>query len=195
MKDVVAGIFVGGESRRMGGRAKGLLTVEDGRTLVDRWIDVLTGLDVEIVLVGRRAEYAAIELVQLEDEARGRGPLGGLAALLAHAGDRRALAVAVDMPFVDAEDLRALLEAAPDAIAIAPRREDRWEPLCAVYRAPDALEVVRRRLREGSLSLQGLLDELGAIEAELPASHLHDWDRPEDAASSVPSEDPSTSES
>ena len=184
MKDVVAGIFVGGASRRMGGRPKGLLALDDGRTLVERWVDVLRELDVEIVLVGRRAEYAGVELPQLEDAELGRGPLSGLAALLAHAGDRRALALACDMPRVEAEDLRALLDAAPDAVAVAPRREDRWEPLCAVYDAGRALEVVRRRLREGSLALQGLLDELGAVEADLPASHLHDWDRPEDTRES-----------
>jgi molybdopterin-guanine dinucleotide biosynthesis protein A len=192
MKDVVAGIFVGGASRRMGGRPKGLLALADGRTLVERWVEVLRELDVEVVLVGRRPEYARVDLAQLEDEESGRGPLGGLAALLAHAGDRRAIAVACDMPLVDADDLRALLCAAPDAVAVAPRREGRWEPLCAVYRAPDALEVARRRLREGSLSLQGLLDELLAVEAELPASHLHDWDRPEDAEGDAT---PETSES
>lgn len=174
--DVVAGIFVGGASRRMGGRPKGLLTTADGRTLIDRWRAVFDELGVAVVLVGRRPEYADVDLPQLDDDPPGSGPLGGLAALLAYASPRRAIAVACDMPFVPAEDLERLLRAGGSA---APRRDARWEPLCAVY-TPDALPVVRRRLETGQRSLQALLDELSPTAVAVPPRHLDDWDAPED---------------
>jgi molybdopterin-guanine dinucleotide biosynthesis protein A len=179
--DLIAGVFVGGASRRMGGRPKGLLRAADGRTLIERWRALLEDeLGVEVVLVGRRDEYADVRLRQLEDDPPGVGPLGGLAALLEHAGERRAIAVACDMPFVAAEDLERLAGAGRSA---APRRDGRWEPLCAVYDAEAALPVVRRRIEAGELSLQGLLDELAPAPVVLPARHLDDWDRPEDVGS------------
>jgi molybdopterin-guanine dinucleotide biosynthesis protein A len=162
----------------MGGRPKGLLSAPDGRTLLERWRSLLGDeLGLEVVLVGRRAEYASVDLPQLADDPPGVGPLGGLAALLAHAGARRAVAVACDMPFVSAGDLERLLAAGRSA---APRRDGRWEPLCAVYDPTTALPVVRRRLAAGRRSLQGLLDELRPVEVPLPPRHLDDWDRPED---------------
>lgn len=172
----MAGIFVGGASSRMGGHAKGLLRAPDGGTLIARWRAVFAELGIGVVLVGRRAEYADVDLPQLDDDPPGTGPLGGLAALIAHAAPRRAIAVACDMPFVPAEDLERLLAAGGSA---APRREGRWEPLCAVY-AADALPVLRDRIAAGALSLQALLDELAPTPVALPARHLDDWDAPED---------------
>ena len=178
----VAGIFVGGASSRMGGRPKGLLTTPEGITLVDRWRAMFTALGVEHVLVGKRAEYASIPLATLEDDPPGVGPLGGLAALLAHAGERRALVVACDMPFVTREDVEALI-AGEDAVALAARRDDRWEPLFARYDAPRALPIVRQHIAEGRLGLQALLTALGARPIAIEPAHLADWDSPQDLKS------------
>lgn len=179
---VVAGIFVGGASSRMGGRPKGLLTTPEGITLVDRWRAMFEALGVEHVLVGKRAEYASIPLVTLEDDPPGVGPIGGLAALLAHAGEGRALVVACDMPFVTREDVEALL-ASEGPVALAARRDDRWEPLFARYDAPRALPVVRAHITAGRLGLQGLLTALGARPIAIEPAHLADWDSPQDLKS------------
>ena len=56
---VLAGVFVGGGSSRMGGGAKGLLPAPSGeKTLVERWENVLAGLGARAVLVGDRGAYA-----------------------------------------------------------------------------------------------------------------------------------------
>ncbi len=176
----VGGIFVGGGSTRMG-RPKGLLAGPDGRTLVARASAVLAEVGAEVVLVGRRAEYESLDMVVLDDAVEDGGPLAGLVSLLEHAGGRRALVLACDMPFVTSDDLRALLRA-EGAIA-APRRDDRWEGLCAAY-APTVLAAARRRLEEGRRSMQGLLREIGATEVALDPAHLVDWDSPEDMSDS-----------
>jgi molybdopterin-guanine dinucleotide biosynthesis protein A len=184
-RGVVAGIFVGGAGKRMGGRAKGLLAAPGGGTLVSRWLSVLRELRVdEVMLVGRHEAYESVGLESIADDPPGIGPLGGLAGLLERAGRAQALALACDMPFVSAA-LVARLLASPEAAAIAPRREGRWEPLCARYDPARVLPIVRRRIAAGQRSLQPLLDDAGAI--ELPpeagdAAELEDWDTPDDAA-------------
>lgn len=187
---LVAGIFVGGRSTRMGGRPKGLLEVAPGVTLVGRWRTIFEALEIPAVLVGDHAAYAHLGVPWLADaseSAGAKGPLGGLLALLAHAADRMAIAVACDMPFVSEALVRRLAFAprAPDAPAIAARREGRWEPFLARYDAPIVLPIARAEAAAGRITLKGLLDAVKAAELPLDdaeAAQLDDWDTPEDAA-------------
>jgi len=176
---VVGGVFVGGASSRMG-QPKGLLPGPDGRRLIDRAREVLRDAGVEAVLVGRHAAYLE-EGPIIEDAIEDAGPLSGLVGLLEHAAGSRVFALACDMPFVTVEDVRALLSS-PGSIA-APRRDDRWEPLCAAYR-PEVLTLARERLSQGRRSLQGLLKVAETFEVVIPADHLVDWDTPEDVRAS-----------
>ena len=170
----------------MGGRAKGLLRLASTETIVDRWITLFRGIGVESVLVGRHADYMHYEgrgLRMLDDEPAGRGPLGGLIALLRSAGSRPALAVACDMPFVSEALLLELATFSEHAPAVAPRRMERWEPLFARYDATRVLAAAVERQRSGLLSLQGLLDEVDAVSLPLrreERGELDDWDTPED---------------
>lgn len=179
----VAGVFVGGAGVRMGGLAKGLLRGPDGSSLVERWAGMLRELGIPIVLVGEGAAYEGLGLPMLKDEPPGVGPLGGLVALLRHAGTRRALAFACDMPFVSRGLVGRLLAAPSDAPVVAPRRDARWEPLCARYEASRVLPLAVARAASPHRSLQRLLDEAGA--AALPLlphedAELRDWDSPAD---------------
>ncbi|MCL2447944.1 MAG: molybdenum cofactor guanylyltransferase [Polyangiaceae bacterium] len=180
---VVAGIFVGGASTRMGGQPKGLLPVPDGRAIVDRLRAVLEEAGAgEVVLVGRHPAYAAAPVDALDDTPPGIGPLGGLIALLARAQGGHAIAVACDMPYVSCR-LVARLLAAPEAVAVAPRHERRWEPLCARYEADAVRPLAEAQSRGPDHSLQRLLDRAGAIElplSEAETRELRDWDRPDD---------------
>ena len=188
MSAPLAGVFVGGAGKRMGGVAKGLLVAPSGETLVARWQSLLARVGTDVVLVGARGEYAHLGLPMLDDDPPGVGPLGGLAALLGRAGARPALAVACDMPFVGEALLRRPL-AAPPAPGVAPRRDGRWEPLLARYDAARVLPVVRAHLAQGRHALQGALDAAGAVELALvlgELAELRDWDTPEDVREPPP---------
>jgi molybdopterin-guanine dinucleotide biosynthesis protein A len=183
----VAGVFVGGQSSRMGGQPKGLLPAPEGGTLVERCCRVLAGAGIDdVVLVGAQAAYAPLGLPMLDDAPPGTGPLGGMLALLGYAAGARApfaIALACDMPFVSAGLIARLRDAAPAAI-VAPRRDGRWEPLCARY-SWGAAALGERRVASGDYSLQRWLDQGQAIELSLSpeeAQELRDWDTPTDMA-------------
>jgi molybdopterin-guanine dinucleotide biosynthesis protein A len=195
----VAGIFVGGESRRMGGRPKGLMVVpqrddaakslareqpsmgEIGETIVGRWRRMFEELAIPSVLVGRREAYANLGIACIDDHPPGIGPLGGLLALLQHARGGVAIAVACDMPFVSQRLLEKLVSYPSRAPALAPTRGAMWEPLFARYMGPRPLEIATMYARSGGRSLHGVLDRLAAdplVLSDTELEELRDWDDP-----------------
>jgi molybdopterin-guanine dinucleotide biosynthesis protein A len=179
----LAGIFVGGASRRMGGRPKGLLLAPSGETIVARWRRMLDALGVPSLLVGKHDAYAPLGIESIEDSPAGIGPLGGLVALLARAGGRRVIAVACDMPFVSEPLLEKLAAHPSHACAVAPKRGGMWEPLFARFEGSLPLEVAVRHAQGGRQSLFGVLDAVGAEQLVLSdgeLAELRDWDFPAD---------------
>ncbi|MEI7895267.1 MAG: NTP transferase domain-containing protein [Myxococcales bacterium] len=194
----LAGLFVGGASRRMGGFPKGLLPTRDAPSIFHRTTHLLETLGLPWVGVGSHHAYENHQRF-LSDEPPDIGPLGGLCPLLRAAavvicgGSANAsphtlqpkttvLAIACDMPFLTEAIVRRLVES-PCASVLAPRRQGRWEPLFALYDVSTVLPVALARAQSRQLSLQGLLDAVGAAEFPLCDGELdllHDWDKPED---------------
>lgn len=178
----LVGVFAGGASRRMGRDKASLESPERAsETLIERAVRVAREAGLEVVIVGDVRPELMPEVPRLVDRPRGIGPLGGLAALLAEAGDRPAIALAVDMPYVRAEHLALLASDRRDADVIAGRASEHapWEPLCARY-APRALPVIERAITEGERSLQRVLARLSVEVATLAPEVLRDWDTPDD---------------
>lgn len=188
---VLVGIFVGGRALRMGGVPKGLLAApRSEETLVERLLRVshqALGRH-ESLLVGRAPAYAGLGLPFVEDAPAGVGPLGGLCALLDAALERSSgavIALACDLPHVSAELIQRLAAHAPEAAAVAPRSDGKWQPLMARYEPHRALLAARAALAAGERALYCVLDRLGSGTVELPlaaeeAALLRDWDEPAD---------------
>lgn len=183
------GILVGGRGTRMGGAAKGLLPLANGERLLDRLLEECRAAlpRASIALVGAAQAYASFALPSLADEPMGIGPLGGLYALLADAerhGAHGVIALACDLPYLTRGLIARLANTEPDALAVAPRRSDIWEPLCARY-AVSMLPEVRAAIDGNQRSLQKLFARLGERAHALPLSEaeqreLFDWDSPSD---------------
>lgn len=188
----VIGLFVGGQGKRLGGVEKGNLTF-DGAKLLGRLLatcrEALPGSPV--VLVGQAHAYAEHGLLALADEPAGIGPLGGLRALLRHAetvGAEVALALACDLPHLEAALVRRLASESPAAAFVAPRDGTLWYTLVARY-GVDALPAVEATIAAGERALQRVVQKLGGRAVELSVNatehaELRDWDTPEDVARS-----------
>jgi molybdopterin-guanine dinucleotide biosynthesis protein A len=188
---LVVGIFVGGQSSRMGGAPKGLLQAPDSMlSLVERLIREVEAAvpRAEIVLVGSAAAYAALPRPVVADAPRGIGPLGGLLGLLHHAeraGARQVLALACDLPRLERQLLERLCGESPNAAALLVAPGAIRNPLIARYSIAPALAAGRAALDAGKRSLQAVLDQLGPSVVTLSVSPaeqatLEDWDTPTD---------------
>ncbi len=163
MPSVVAAIIAGGPARRLGGATKPLLEIA-GQAVADRQLAVLRPLFPRLLVVaGDPAPWQARGIEVIPDRVAGAGPLAGLSAALAAAGDGEAVVcVAGDLPFLSPALLTALRDRAAGADALAPRPAGRAEPLCARY-AVRARATVDARLAGGRLALHELLAELATV--------------------------------
>jgi molybdopterin-guanine dinucleotide biosynthesis protein A len=190
---VIAGIFVGGESRRMGGRPKGLLPAPadangSRSSIVLRTRELAREQCDEVVLVGSAEAYAGLGVSAISDATTSaggarQGPLAGLVALLERARDGPVIALACDMPYLASSVLARLATFAPGAAAVAPREDGVWSPLFARYDAARVAPVARAKLEAGERSLWRVLQEVDAQELPLSPDEratLRDWDEPND---------------
>ncbi|MCA9642456.1 MAG: NTP transferase domain-containing protein [Polyangiaceae bacterium] len=193
--EVWVGIFVGGQSRRMGGFPKGLLELPGGGRLIERLIaEVGRALPAApIRLVGSHAAYAFLGLEAIPDDPPGIGPLGGFLGLLRTARGRgvtHLVVLSCDLPFVTSELIERLVAFSPSAAVVAPvdrldgfGGEARWQPFFGYYRVEPSLVAAEALLATGARSLQRLFEHIEAP-LELPLSdeeraQLRDWDTPE----------------
>lgn len=189
MVQCVMGIFVGGNSSRMGGRPKGLLRspLDAKLTLVQHFQELAQQLGIECVLVGDKEEYAQFDLHTLSDKPAGVGPIGGLHALLDYSQtkDASAAAVACDMPYVSLDLMRRLCTTPSDCPIVAPRdpKTQRWEPLFARYEPRRVIPIIHDRLSCHEHSLQSVLSLAPGETLPLSVEQwamLRDWDEERD---------------
>lgn len=157
---ITAFILAGGRSTRMGtDKAFALL---DGRTLLDRALDLARSLTSDVRIVGDRAKFVSFGPV-VEDFFPGCGPLGGIHAALRSSQSDLNVILAVDLPFLTLALLQYMLGRSKDsdcALLTVPRTARGWQPLCAVYRRDFAL-IAERALRAGRYKIDALFDEAG----------------------------------
>ena len=161
MITLTALLLAGGESRRMG-RDKAAVVFRD-EPLWRRQLRILRDLGPEKVFVSARSEPSwlpnTVEL--LVDDAPSHGPLSGLTRGLAAMRTTHLLVLAVDMPFMTADELGSLLERASEGCGVVPTIAERAEPLAAIYPAEAATDF-QAALSDAVFSLQPLVRKLAA---------------------------------
>jgi molybdopterin-guanine dinucleotide biosynthesis protein A len=116
-------ILAGGASQRMG-RDKALIDF-GGAPLIARVIERVQPLCAEVMIVANeRDAYAPFGVPVIGDVYPGKGSLGGIFSGLQAARESHALAVACDMPFLNAALLRYLIALAPSFDVVIPRAPD-----------------------------------------------------------------------
>ena len=153
---VSAFILDGGKSTRMGAD-KAFLTL-DGRTLLERALEVAQSVTADVRIVGADSKFAAFAPV-VEDIFSGCGPLGGIHAALRASSSPLNLMLAVDLPFTSPALLQFFVARAQasDASVTVPRVDGGLQPLCAVYR-PQFADLAEMALRAGRYKIDACFD-------------------------------------
>ena len=165
-------ILAGGRSRRLGEDKRALrLWGENAPTLLERTCAVLAPLCAELIVVLNDPEaWSGLSARLVRDSLPDGGALGGLYSGLLDAQRDHCLVVAADMPFLNADLLRAMLAYPPTYQALVPRRaqsgttrnQSAFEPLHAIYRR-DCHVLLGELLRRGERRMAAFIEQLNAV--------------------------------
>jgi molybdopterin-guanine dinucleotide biosynthesis protein A len=161
--DVTGVLLVGGASRRFG-TPKALARL-DGETLAERAYRTLGDAFEQVVAIGKAADGLPLPFPIVDDGSHVRAPIVGVAAALRAARDERVVVLPTDMPWVTADLLTELADAA-DGVDVA---HVETGPLPGSYRR-SALPALETRIEAGDLALHralaGLRRRIVAAEPE-----------------------------
>jgi molybdenum cofactor guanylyltransferase len=157
-------ILAGGLSTRMG-TDKALMPFE-GLPLLMHVFQTAKTLNLPIAIVTPWPErYVALDLpgaTFIAETTVAQGPVAGLVCGLERAGSEWVLLLACDMPRLDSVVLRSWAQSLPEAsnniLALVPRHDNQWEPLCAFYRR-SALDSLKSYLATDRKSFHQWLTE------------------------------------
>jgi molybdopterin-guanine dinucleotide biosynthesis protein A len=164
MRQIGGIVLCGGRSERMG-RPKAWLPFGD-ELLLPRVVRLLRqAVDPVVVVAAPDQDVPPLPdgVAVVRDEAKGRGPLQGLAAGLAalRGQAEAAYASSCDVPLLRPAFVRRMLELLGDHLICVPHVDGRLHPLAAVYRL-DVLPTIHRLLAEDRLRTSALCDAVPA---------------------------------
>jgi len=162
-------VLAGGAGSRMGGEKCSLQL--EGRSLLDRTIDLLEGFSDEILLSSNTLEDVYRGYPVYGDTTRDLGPIGGLGSVLHRISKEAALVLPCDTPLIPPEVLSWLIASYRHKVTVLSVR-GRIQPLCGVYPV-SASFLIAKAIRENKLKLIYLLQELDADILELGNCPFH----------------------
>lgn len=151
-------ILAGGKNARMG-TEKALLKVGP-HFIIEHISSALRVISEEIIVVASEPDrYARFGDRRVKDIMTGHGPLGGIHAGLASAGQPFALVTACDMPFVSAGLAALLIDNAAGYDAVVPFYRGFPEPLFALY-SKSCLNAIEELLSNNRNKITGFYDQV-----------------------------------
>jgi molybdopterin-guanine dinucleotide biosynthesis protein A len=151
---MLTGVILSGGSSTRFGCEKGLVEL-GGRPMVSRIIQTMRPIVDEVVVAvaaGRGPEYSRLfgeDVLVVEDDVEGMGPLLGLMTALKAAHGERVAVSPCDTPLLRQEVLEMVLDRGADRDGAVPRIGGYLEPLHASYRRKTCLAAFERALEEG----------------------------------------------
>jgi len=182
-------VLAGGESRRMG-QDKALLS-RDGKSQLAHIAALLDDVVDGVFVSTRREQEGDAERArfrQIVDRFEGIGPIAGILSALQEQPQVDWLVVACDLPNIDAETLRYLLDNRGESqpfTAYKSSHDGLPEPLCALYR-PGAAAIIEAFVDEGIVCPRKILIRSDTLLLEQPNPRaLDNVNTPDDLAASV----------
>ena len=132
VKEVSGVVLAGGRSSRYG-KNKAFVKVH-GTPLIERVLDSMQTIFHHVIIITNTPdEYSYLNLPMYQDIIKGLGPLGGIYTGLKMIPDDAGFFVACDMPFLNQELIRHIVEIKGDFDVIVPRISGKIEALYGLY--------------------------------------------------------------
>lgn len=152
INDITGIILAGGKSTRIGTN-KAFLKIGE-KTIIDQILAGFESIFREIMIVTSEIKQSCfLERSRVvPDIIPSKGPLGGIYTGLVKSNSFYNFVVACDMPFLNQDLVRYLLEERNGYDVVVPEYKGRLQPLCAVY-SKDCIRPIETELSRNSLKI------------------------------------------
>lgn len=157
MIEAAAIVLAGGKSTRMGSD-KALIMVNEQRML-EATVKHLSKLFPKVLVSASDNTYEDIGVPVVSDLYKASGPLGGIHAGLNYSDYYTNFFCACDMPFVDTNLARYMVESVKGFDAVVPKIGDYYQPLFAVY-TKNCIEPIENRIMAGRNKISSLYEQI-----------------------------------
>ena len=131
--DHITGIILAGGSSKRYGQNKAFLKIGSVR-LIDSILQEMKTIFKRVILItNEKKKYEYLEIPMVEDLIKGLGPLGGIYTGLMSIPDQAGFFVACDMPRINRQLVRYMVDIKGNHGAVVPSVADKIEPLHAIY--------------------------------------------------------------
>lgn len=172
--DMIAIIFAGGKSSRMG-QDKALLPFAGYNTLSEFQYNKLSSLFDKVYISSKedKFDFAAAVVTDRYEES---SPLVGIISIFETLEADEVFILSVDAPFVNEEVIEKLLNHEEEFDAVIAKSTSGTQPLCGVYRR-SILPLAQKHLKEGNHRLNHLLKKAHtqfiSFEEDAPFTNLN----------------------
>lgn len=154
--EIEAYVLAGGKSSRMG-KDKGLVLF-NGQPMISYVLKALGETGIPFNIIANNEGYEKFGHPVYPDLVVDKGPMGGLLTAFSNTKAKAVLLMSCDMPLVNCEAIKQLIDKTKNNQIIAPTEEGRVNPLFALY--PLSLkQEVERRITDGRLKMTDLILE------------------------------------
>jgi len=131
--DHITGVILAGGASKRYGKNKAFLKIGSAR-LIDSILQGMKTIFKRVILItNEKKKYEYLEVPMVEDHVKGLGPLGGIYTGLMSIPDEAGFFVACDMPFINRQLVRYMVDIKGNHRAVVPSVADNIEPLHAIY--------------------------------------------------------------
>ena len=158
MPDLEGAIIAGGKSSRMG-YDKALLEWE-GKSLIQIVAEAVSAVCDKLRIIADDGErFSFLGLDVCPDKISRMGPLGGIYTALCVSEGEHVFCVGCDMPFLDADVIRGMLDISDEYDVVVPYLDDGYHPLHAVY-SHSCIKPIEYALESASSRVTGFYDRV-----------------------------------
>ena len=154
-------ILAGGKSSRFNGELKSFIKI-NGVAIIDTQMKLFKNLFDEVIIVtSDSVPYLKYNAIIVNDIIKNKGPLGGIYTALYYMKSDSCFVAACDMPFLNENLIRYMMENVGRDWIYTIKRDDRFEPLHTIYNKR-CIKTVKEMLLSDNLKVSPLFSELKA---------------------------------
>ena len=157
--DYITGVILAGGSSKRYGLNKAFLEI-CGMQLIDMVVEEMKNIFKRLILVtNEKRDYEHLGIPIVEDLVKGLGPIGGIYTGLMSISDQAGFFVACDMPFINRQLIRYMVDIKDNHAAVVPLVANETEPLHAIY-AKSCLGPIRNLIDSRRYQVRLFYDQI-----------------------------------